>query len=150
MKTLHIEWEGPFDIEKAKSKNGKEDYGVYQIYGNHPVYGSGVLIYIGKAVDQNFGVRFYQEEKSWLSDKDYSPIEIYFGKVDESETGMKWAKVTDLVEKLLIYSHQPACNSSNIGSIPDKSLQDIHILNWGDRRDLLPEVSGARWTTKYN
>jgi len=152
-KIVHIEWDGPFKIEQAKEKNGKDDYGVYQIYGNHPIYGYGVLLYIGKAVDQTFGERIKQEEEKgskWLADKDCWPIEIYTGDVDESETGMEWEVVTDLVEKLLIYSHQPACNSSSIGSISDKDLRDIHILNWELRRNLLPEVSGARWTTKYD
>ena len=40
-KIVHIEWNGPFSIEEAKSKNGKDDKGIYQIYGNHPVYGYG-------------------------------------------------------------------------------------------------------------
>ncbi len=150
MKVIHIEWKGPFKIDKAKSKNGKEDHGVYQIYGNHPVYGSQVLLYIGKAVDQTYGERINQDERIWLFDKDFWPIEIYFGQVGESETGMKKEILIDLVEKLLIYSHQPACNSSNICSIPDKNIEELHILNWDVRRDLLPEVSGERWSSKYD
>jgi hypothetical protein len=53
-KIVHIEWDGPFSIDEAKEKNGKDDYGVYQIYGNHPVYGYGASLYIGKAADQTF------------------------------------------------------------------------------------------------
>jgi hypothetical protein len=125
-KIVHIDWDGPFSIKEVQSKNGKDDYGVYQIYGNHPIYGYGVLLYIGKAVDQTFGQRINQEEEKgskWLSDKDYRRVEIYTGTVDENETGMEWETVTDLVEKLLIYSHQPACNSSSINSIPDKNSE---------------------------
>ena len=147
-KIVHIVWDGPFSIDKTKEKNGKEDYGVYQIYGNHPVYGYGSLLYIEKAADQSFGERIKQDEK-WL-EKEYWPIEVYTGDVDVNETGMKWGAVVDLVEKLLIYPHQPAWNSSNICSIPEKTLEDIHILNWNSRRNLLPEVSGARWTSKYD
>ena len=64
-KIVHIEWDGPFSIDKAKEKTGKDDYGVYQIYGNHPVYGYGALLYIGKTAEQTFGDRINQDEK-WL------------------------------------------------------------------------------------
>jgi hypothetical protein len=26
-------------------------------------------------------------------------------------------------------------------------LRDVHVLNWGYHRDLLPEVSGLRWAS---
>ena len=106
VKIVHIEWDGPFSIEKVKEKNGENDCGVYQIYGNHPVYGYGALLYIGKAAGQTFSERIKQEEK-WL-EKEYGPFEIYTGDVDEEETDIQWEALVDLVEKLLIYSHQPA------------------------------------------
>ena len=34
------------------------------------------------------------------------------------------------------------------GLEPD--LRFVHVLNWGKHRDLLPEVSGARWTTRFD
>jgi hypothetical protein len=148
-KFVHIKWTGPFKLDEVKEMNRKDDSGVYQIYGNHPIYGFGILLYIGKAVEQTFGHRI-QQEISWLKDKDNWPIEIYIGKVDESETNFKREELTNLVEQLLIYSHQPACNSSNIGKIPHEKLRDLHILNWDLRRDLLPEVSGARWTNYFD
>ncbi len=65
----------------------------------------------------------------------------------------EWSNKIDLAEKLLIYTHAPAGNSQNIASIgsePLKRLQDIHILNWGNHRNLMPEVSGIRWATEYD
>ncbi len=44
---INIMWEGPLKPEKANDKNGETDYGVYQYYGDHPVYGLNVLLYIG-------------------------------------------------------------------------------------------------------
>ncbi len=42
---INIKWEGPKNLEEAQKKeNSKKDYGVYQIYGFHPVYGSNVLL----------------------------------------------------------------------------------------------------------
>ena len=105
-KIVHIEWDGPFSIDKAKEKTGKDNRGVYQIYGNHPVYGYGALLYIGKAAGQTFSERIKQEEK-WLK-KEYGPFQIYTGDVDEEETDIQWEALVDLVEKFLIYSHQPA------------------------------------------
>ena len=37
----------------------------------------------------------------------------------------------------------------NINRI-DADLQHIHVLNWGCHRNLLPEVSGARWTSRFD
>jgi hypothetical protein len=100
---VHVNWEGPFSISQVNNNNDKDDYGVYQIYGNHPIYGQ-QLIYIGKAVKSTFGKRISDEEKTWLNgkDKDLWPIEIYIGEIDDEETGIEWKKLTDMVEQLLI------------------------------------------------
>jgi len=47
-------------------------------------------------------------------------------------------------EKLLIYSHRPAHNSSNINSLQAKELSATHVLNWGNFKSLLPEVSSMK------
>jgi hypothetical protein len=55
-----------------------------------------------------------------------------------------------LAERLLIFAHLPAHNSQVKIERLDADLQNVHILNWGYHRALLPEVSGARWTRKYD
>ena len=60
-----------------------------------------------------------------------------------------WDKSIDLVERLLIYAHEPERNSKGLYSIPDEELYDVHILNWGNFGSLLPEVSGLRYTNKF-
>jgi hypothetical protein len=133
-----------------KLTDDSKDYGLYQIYRKHPVYRSGVLLYIGKADLQTIGKRISQE--NWWDTNDSNTLMIYAGRLageitpDEEE----WSKEIDLAEKLLIYVHNPAYNSKNLMSIPDTDLHDVHILNWRDYRDLLPEVSGLRWTTKLD
>jgi hypothetical protein len=52
---IHIDWEGPVTLEDAWKLVGPTDYGVYQIYGGHPVYGNSALLYIGCSVHQYFG-----------------------------------------------------------------------------------------------
>ena len=140
-KILHIEWEGPFSFDGLKKLNdGKSDYGAYQIYGNHPIYGSDVLLYIGKAQKQTFFKRLYPERKYWKKH-----CKIYVGRLAGGETPNddEWNRQIDFAERLLIYSHSPSYNSSSIASIPDEDLKDIHIFNWLEHRDLLREVSGG-------
>jgi hypothetical protein len=32
----------------------------------------------------------------------------------------------------------------------EQGLRLIHVLNWGRHRDLLPEVLGARWSSRFD
>ena len=59
------------------------DYGVYQLYGAHFVYGDDVLRYIGKAAEQTFGVRLQQHVQDWLADEhDVRRVAVYVGRVN--------------------------------------------------------------------
>jgi hypothetical protein len=128
----------------------KIDYGLYQIYGKHPVYGSNVLLYIGKADQQTIGRRVSQE--NWLDTNDSETLTIYVGRLagERQPTEEAWSKEIDIAEKLLIYVHKPAYNSKSLNRPNDDHFLDVHILNWGDYRDLFPEVSGFRWTNKLD
>jgi hypothetical protein len=66
---------GPFSLEEVKAFNDEDaDYGIYQIYGGHVTYGSGVLVYIGKAVWQTFAVRIGQHW--WAANHDAERSEV--------------------------------------------------------------------------
>jgi len=148
---IHIFWEGPWSLEDlSEIKNEEKDFGVYQIYGFHPLYGNSVLLYIGQAINQTFGVRIFQE--SWTSNEDSENIEIYVGRLasQKSITEDEWNRRIDQSEKLLIYAHSPAYNTQNTRSIPDAYILKNHIFNWNSRRDLFPEVSGCRYTSKFD
>lgn len=148
-KIIQIHWEGPYKIsDLPKLKNGVTDYGIYQIYGNHPVYGKDVLLYIGKAYVQTFGERIPQE--NWLDTNDSNNIKIYVGRFHgpQTPTETEWFYENDLAEKLLIHVHKPAYNSKSISSIRHSDYENIHILNWGHYRSLHPELSGLRWSKK--
>jgi hypothetical protein len=148
---IHIEWAGPYSLDQlAILKNEDSDYGVYQIYGGHPIYGSHVLLYIGKADQQTFGVRIGQE--GWHANRDAANVQIYIGRLAGGQTPSEaqWSRDIDLAEKILIFAHGPAANARSLSSIPDALLQHVHVLNWGQHRDLMPEVSGARYTSKYD
>ena len=152
MTVIHLQWDGPFTLEEVQKMNADHDYGVYQVYGSHPVYGSDVLLYIGKAGAQTFSVRLQQE--SWHYNQDAGNIRYYVGRLAGERTpeDAEWAHQIELTETLLIHSHWPAANSRSIQTLGSHAakIADIHILNWGQRRTLLSEVSGLMLTDLYN
>lgn len=151
MHLIQIHWDGPYLLTELPSlMNHETDYGIYQVYGKHPVYGNDVLLYIGKSDRQTIGTRISQE--NWADTNDSSNIKIYAGRLHGQQTPADeiWSKEIDLAERFLIFVHKPAYNSKSISSLPDSELKKIHILNWGHHRNLLPEVSGLRWTSKLD
>lgn len=151
MPHIHIQWLGPFTYAEALQLKSAADYGVYQIYGSHPVYGSDVLLYLGKAVQQTFGKRLSQELWNYHN-QDSSRVAVYVGRLagyEGTPTDEVWTVQISMAERLLIYSHWPAGNSSGLNVQFGEDLHEVHILNWGKYRDLLPEVSGARYSNRY-
>ena len=152
---IHIQWEGPLQVADAlKLTDEDSDYGIYQVYGPHPVYGVGTLLYIGKAQRQTFAQRIKQER--W-TDWEYfeGKVHIYVGRLhgESTPTDATWERQIAIAEALLIASHKPSHNSSGVGYLSkntDKAVRDLHVFNWGDFGRLLPEVSGGRWSTKYD
>lgn len=145
---IQIQWEGPFKYKELASLNNNEtDYGIYQIYGDHFVYGDNVLLYIGQASQQTFGTRIMQHTY-WLED-DYT---FYVGRISGSNTPPDdiWHDEISLSESLLINIHTPAYNSVHINGINNTKLEHIHILNLGIYKKLLPELSGIRWISKQH
>jgi len=148
---IHIFWEGPRKLENLNNLNNNEkDYGLYQIYGFHPLYGHSVLLYIGKADYQTFGQRISQE--GWNYNEDHKNIEIYVGRLasHKSVSREEWSARIDQAEKLLIYSHAPAYNTQNTKSLPEATVLKNHIFNWESKRDLFPEISGFRYTSRFD
>jgi len=143
---IHIDWKNGIKLTDSYKLNSGDDYGVYQIYGTHPVYGKNTLLYIGKAASQTFGMRLKQHDK-WLYNQDSEQITVYTGRIGSNTPNKDWERwedIIDIAEKLLIYVHQPAGNSSNIKSVGEIPI-DTHVLNWGDHGLLLPEVSAFRY-----
>lgn len=148
---IHIGWEGPFSFSDALTKSAKKDYGIYQIYGWHPVYGSDVLLYIGKADRQHFGARLKQESW-WTLMPDAQRTMVYLGRLSGVVTPNDevWSDLIGKAERLLIYAHAPAHNAQKSIHAIDADLHTVHIFNWGRHRDLLPELSGSRWTSRLD
>jgi hypothetical protein len=149
---IHIQWSAPHTFDEASHFNKSNDYGIYQIYGGHPVYGSGVLLYIGRTTDQGFAVRGAFQHGEYSVNQDAGRLELYVGRLIgfETPTDEIWTEHIILAERLLIYAHRPAWNKQvELGILAEK-LKRVHVLNWLQYRSLMPEVSGARWTEKFN
>ena len=147
METIHIIWDGPISASDVCKLNGPGDYGLYQFYGAHEVYGPQSLLYIGRAKEMKLGERIKQHNlDAWVG----SSATIYVGRLCGKDLPRDkiWGEQIDKVERLLIYVHAPSWNSANIQDYGNVS--DLHVLNWGDRGQLLPEVSTLRWSAPNN
>jgi len=140
---IHIDWQGPLSLSEARALRSDEDYGLYQYYGDHPVYGANVLLYIGKASGQTFGHRISQHNwHSWIP----TSTEIFVGRIcaECHLEDREWERIIGLSEKIQIFAHSPAFNAANLNKIGHEG-DDVRVLNWGKRKSLFPEVSISRW-----
>lgn len=147
MLDIHIDWDGPLLLEQALGLHADSDRGLYQYYGDHPVYGKGVMLYIGSAIKQTFGERLTQHNwHLWAA----SPVEIYVGRLchDVPIETLEIERRVALAERILLFSHSPGFNTANLNSIGHKG-EDARVLNWGKRKSLFPEVSVSRWESNW-
>lgn len=143
-KTVRVRWDAPRSLKETQElKDGNLDVGIYQVYGEHVVFGSGALLYIGKACDQTFGERFVQHVK-WL-DYESDPF-IRVGRIESDcyQSDAEWERLVDCVEALTIYWHSPPYNSRCI--VRYDKPEFIRVQNWGHRGRLMPEYSSpSEW-----
>jgi len=113
-------------------------YGIYQVYGDHIVFGPDSLLYVGLASKQTLSSRLEQHLKGWLSEE--RGISIYLGRLHEEDYGggKSWEMLLEEAEALTIYWHTPPYNSKNINSYGGRPLC---VQNLGDRGRLLPEYT---------
>lgn len=140
---INIEWEGPLTLEEAYGKNEESDKGLYQVYGDHPVYGLDVLFYIGETTG-TFGERLKNHEQGFEGWE--QKITIYLGRIDNTLlSDEERINLIPRVEKLLILACWPALNCQGIkGSSNVDDVKDLLILSWGKFRSLPGAVSGRQ------
>ena len=140
-----VYWEGPFEWSQRAAEQQKQHV-LYAIYGTHPTYGLGSLLYIGKT-ERAEGKRL-DEHNEWVEDES-GKVYFYLGSVGEFVSWSEWDKkkkykpaATSLVtsiENLLIHAHQPAYNSKSLGK--PSEFKNIRIFNSGKYETLMPECS---------
>lgn len=153
---IHIIWDGPYNFSEVDNFNNDEiDFGLYQIYGPHPVYGADVLLFIGKTTDElPFDVTFGDTilTENWGGNIDRKLLKFYIGRISGETTpnDSEWLRQISLAEMLLIESHATALNKEHVGLYVYEYCKNIHVLNWGSYNQLLPEISGLRWAGGTN
>jgi len=146
IEAIEIVWDGPYDFEQAIKKSDQdEDYGVYQLYGTHLIFGSDAILYIGKARDRTFSVRLKEHKKYWV-DWEASKLQIYLGRIGGLKPARAvkgewrdWETQIDRVERLLVYYCAPPYNSSGLNGFG--KMKPTILMNYGVRHRLPFEVS---------
>ena len=141
MRSIRVEWEGPFSIKEVLKLNDQdEDYGLYQIYGRHIIFGAKSLLCIGKAEGLTFSQRFSQHRSGWLSEEE--GVSVRVGRIasgdyaDDPPDWSDWQQVLRDAEALTIYWHSPPYNSQNINNYNGQRLK---VINKGKRGALVAE-----------
>lgn len=126
-----------------------EDYGLYQIYGQHILCGPDALLYVGKTTEQTFSRRLGQHQSDWLAYEDSA--RVYVGRVyvrkrhTARDNWATWAADVLLAERVLIYMYSPHYNSSSIAGPLDLAGHDkVELLHMGQKhrlgsRDVAPD-----------
>ena len=152
-RNIYIDWEGPFTLDELEELDDPRiDYGLYQVYGSHPLYGEDVLLYLGATGgERTFVSRLADEQNYWEAEEDFQPLIIFVGRhmgVVTPTNGV-WEEEMDLALRLLVFAHAPVFNAREVAVSPDDDLKDVHVVNWGQDLDLAPEVSGRRYLYKF-
>lgn len=158
MYDIKVEWKGPFDLQAVTEKKNDGgaspnyegiDYGLYQIYGTHILFGPDKLLYVGKTVENTFSDRF-KEHKEWLLNE--RDIKIYLGRIYDSQRHSKkdnwrlWKEDVEIAEKIIIYKYSPPYNSSNISEQPSLRYRVVRIAHDGRKGELMQEdVAPQDW-----
>ncbi len=134
---IHILWEGPFSIRTALDRRLENDYGLYQIYGTHPIFGQDALLYIGQANGRTFFGRLPWYEGHW-EQREPDHYEVYLGRlggwqpIDDS----RWGTLIDNAEAIAVFNASPPYNRSRIGAM--HVTEPTIVLNY-ERRHRLPK-----------
>lgn len=149
MTLIEIEWKGPFSIEEITSLNSDTDYGIYQIYGTHNILGTDVLLYVGQACEQTFGIRLPQRDYiTW----DFPEYRIYTGKLGSAQTVtmQDWNEQINFAEQILIDYCQPPYNSHLLNGLSAGIPNDINLLNFGKRHKLPFSITTSWRVSSHN
>lgn len=150
-KIINVLWKGPFSIDDViKNKSENDDFGLYQIYGTHPIYGRNVLLYIGKTQD-SFSKRFKSHNNLWIK-YEYDIVQIYLGEIKNHDKDFLINEDLTEAENLLLYYCAPAYNSYSITDY--RNTKEIVLRNFGKICSIPPELSSSMynsvmWESEY-
>ncbi len=136
---IEIDWVGPYSLEGVGAFDGLPDRGLIAVYGTHPVFGDGALLYILDAAQDTFAVRIAQIG-DWLSCLPSDPV-AYLGRLGGTEPvdDAEWRALIDVAHRLEVFFHAPPWNARGVDAhgIEEPTV----VLNLGRRHRLAMEVS---------
>lgn len=135
---VQVHWSGPFLVRDVIEGEQAKEKGLYQIYGQHVVFGVDALLYVGMTDGQTFATRFGQHER-WLRFE--SDVSVRLGIIKDPSR----MKLLADVEALTIWWHSPPYNAKSIWQYTGSPL---HIQNWGARGRLNAEYTSNWEETK--
>jgi hypothetical protein len=133
---VRVDWKGPFSPDTVI--NDTEGSGLYQVYGDHIIFGSNALLYIGMTERWTFRERFAEHFARWL--RHDTGVHIRIAPFHDDPD----IRLLADVEALTIWWHSPPYNCKHIWGY-NGSL--IRVQNWGERGRLQAEYS-SHWTPK--
>jgi len=117
LKRVVVDWTGPFTPAQIAEEE-QRDNGLYQVYGRHPVFGPGSLLYVGETKKQGFAARLGQHQ-GWMNDGEHGKVEVYLGVVDSDDSELLDGDLDatiEAVEAFVIWWHSPPYNSKYISA----------------------------------
>ena len=125
MRTIRVEWEGPLTVDEVlKLGDRNRDFGLYQIYGRHIIFGLNSLLYVG-STDKTFSQRLRDHDVKWLADEE--SVFIHIGRINKEDYKVDRQNVIKDTEALTIYWHSPPYNSRNIETYKGQRLRVVNI-----------------------
>ena len=120
---------------------------LYGIYGDSPIYGGSVLLYIGQTT-QTAKVRLQQHlQEDFRNQRNLS---FSVGRVRELVAGVDPPTTLRICESILIASHKPSHNSQNLSGLHEQAMAPgryVLLHNHGDRGPLALECSNFWWVS---
>jgi len=139
-----IEWGKRIPIEKAedfKKFDIEKKKVLYQIYGDHHIYGRDTLLYIGISTnaDNRMQTHFESSVFQYVNNCSVSIGTIKKGNKDELQ----------IPESILIANHKPSFNKDFIHFVSEKARQDkIIVINNGNNGMLQTCCTNFWWVKK--
>jgi hypothetical protein len=138
---IHIVWEGPLSIKAVLNLRMQadygHDYGLYQIYGTHSIFGQDALLYLGHADERTFMGRLPWYGDHW-EQHEADQYQVYLGRFGgwEPIDDRRWGKLIHNAKVITVYNVSPPYNRTQIVSMDVK--EPTVILNY-EKRHRLPK-----------
>ena len=152
--SVMVEWDGPRSIDEVFELDDEDqDFGIYQIYGTHIIFGKKALLYIGQTYKREtartFSQRFY-EHVGWLREEE--DVSIHVGRIVKVDQTLKrdisahdLRKIIKDTEALTIKWHSPPYNSANIETYNGQRLEVVNQGKYGSLEDRYKSRDRKRW-----